>query len=82
MKTRKQGKVVSDRQNKTIVVEVESRVQHPLYKKYITRKKKFYAHDESNEASVGDIVQIVANKPISKKKRWRLEKVVQRGGKA
>jgi small subunit ribosomal protein S17 len=77
---RKKGKVISNKPDKTIIVEVERRVQHPLYKKLIIKRKKFYAHDEHNEAIVGDIVQIVSVRPISKLKRWRLEKILSKGG--
>jgi small subunit ribosomal protein S17 len=76
---RKKGKVISNKPDKTIIVEVERRVQHPLYKKLIIKRKKFYAHDEHNEAIVGDIVQIVSVRPISKLKRWRLEKILSKG---
>lgn len=75
---RKKGKVVSDKPDKTIIVEVKRRIQHPLYKKFIVRKKKFYAHDERNEASIGDIVQIVSSRPLSKLKRWRLDKILEK----
>ncbi|MCK4322487.1 30S ribosomal protein S17 [candidate division WOR-3 bacterium] len=75
---RKKGKVVSDKPDKTIIVEVKRRVQHPLYKKFIVKKKKFYAHDERNEASIGDIVQIVSSRPLSKLKRWRLDKILEK----
>lgn len=78
METRKKGKVVSDKPDKTIIVEVKRRVQHPLYKKFIVKKKKFYAHDERNEASIGDIVQIVSSRPLSKLKRWRLDKILEK----
>ncbi len=67
-----QGFVVSDRPSKTVVVEVERRVQHPLYKKYIRRRKKFHAHDEANEYKVGDKVRIRECKPISKLKNWEV----------
>lgn len=80
MEIRKKGKVISNKPDKTIIVEVERRVQHPLYKKLIIKRKKFYAHDEHNEAIVGDIVQIVSVRPISKLKRWRLEKILSKGG--
>ena len=80
MKIRKKGKVVSDKPDKTIVVEVQRRVQHPLYKKYIIKKKKFYAHDEHNEASFGDIVQIISSRPLSRLKRWRLDKILEKRG--
>ncbi len=78
METRKKGKVVSDKPDKTIIVEVKRRVQHPLYKKFIVKRKKFYAHDERNEASIGDIVQIVSSRPLSKLKRWRLDKILEK----
>lgn len=80
MEIRKKGKVISNKPDKTIIVEVERRVQHPLYKKLIIKRKKFYAHDEHNEAIIGDVVQIVSVRPISKLKRWRLEKILSKGG--
>jgi len=80
VKIRKKGKVVSDKPDKTIVVEVQRKVQHPLYKKYIIKKKKFYAHDEHNEASLGDIVQIISSRPLSRLKRWRLDKILEKRG--
>ncbi len=75
-KNRKTGVVVSTKAAKTIVVEVSRRVQHPLYRRYITRKKKFMAHDETGVANMGDRVRIVECRPLSKRKRWRLEEVV------
>ena len=72
------GTVVSDCQDKTIVVRVERRTVHPLYRKVVTRAKKYYAHDEANEAKVGDRVQIAETRPLSKMKRWRLTSIVQR----
>ncbi|MDE0101503.1 MAG: 30S ribosomal protein S17 [Bryobacterales bacterium] len=77
-KNRKTGVVVSTKSAKTIVVEVSRRVQHPLYRRYITRKKKFMAHDEEETAKMGDRVRIVECRPLSKRKRWRLEQVVLR----
>ena len=70
----RQGVVVSDANDKTIVVAVEERKPHPIYKKMITSTKKFHAHDENNEAGVGDTVQIMETRPLSKMKRWRLLK--------
>ncbi len=70
------GIVVSDVQNKTIVVEVTRRVAHKLYKKVIKLKKKYTAHDEANSAKVGDTVRIAETRPLSKSKRWRLVEVV------
>jgi len=67
-----QGVVVSDAADKTIVVKVERRFAHPLYKKFIRRSKKYAAHDESNVAKVGDIVRIRETRPISKNKSWEL----------
>lgn len=80
LRVRKKGRVVSDKPDKTIVVEVERRIQHPLYKKFIVKKKKFYVHDERNEASTGDIVEIISSRPLSKLKRWRLGKVIEKKG--
>ena len=67
-----QGFVVSDRADKTVVVEVERRVKHPQYKKYVRRRKKFHAHDEGNEYKVGDKVRIRECKPVSKMKTWEV----------
>ncbi len=65
-----QGVVVSDKNDKTVVVEVERRYTHPLFKKVVRRSKKYQAHDESNRCKIGDRVQIVETAPISKNKRW------------
>jgi len=67
-----QGTVVSDKNNKTVVVEVERRYTHPLYKKVVRRSKKYHAHDEANVAKIGDRVRIQETAPISKNKRWTL----------
>jgi small subunit ribosomal protein S17 len=67
-----QGVVVSDKQDKTVIVEVERRYTHPVLKKTVRRSKKFYAHDEKNEFSVGDIVLIEERRPLSKLKRWEV----------
>lgn len=72
------GVVVSEKMNKTITVSVSTRQLHPLYKKYITRSKKYKAHDETNDAHEGDKVRIIESRPISKNKRWRLIEVVER----
>ena len=74
----RQGVVVSDANDKTTVVAVEERKPHPIYKKMITSTKKFHAHDENNEAGVGDTVQIMETRPLSKMKRWRLLKIVEK----
>lgn len=72
------GEVISNRMAKTIVVRVERRFPHPKFKKVVTGYKKFYAHDEKAEAKVGDIVLIEETRPLSKLKRWRLTKVLER----
>lgn len=71
-----QGKVVSNKMQKTIVVAVENSRSHPRYRKLVVKTRKFKAHDESNKCNIGDVVRIVENKPISKTKRWLLEEVV------
>ena len=72
------GKVVSDKMEKTIVVAVEMKVRHPLYHRTITQTKKFKAHDENNDAKIGDTVVIMETRPLSKDKRWRLVEVTER----
>ena len=72
------GVVVSDKMAKTIVVEIMMRKLHPLYKKYLTRTKKVKAHDENNEAKIGDTVRVVECRPLSRDKRWRLAEIVER----
>ena len=74
----KQGIVVSDKNDKTIVVRVERQFIHPLYKKTVRRHKKFMAHDENNSAHEGDFVQIMESRPLSARKRWTLHKIVER----
>ena len=73
------GQVVSTKMDKTIVVQVTRRVQHPLYKRVVTRRKKFHAHDEDNSARVGDTVRLVECRPLSRLKRWRLDEILRRG---
>lgn len=72
------GVVVSDKMDKTIVVAVKDSVQHPLYKKIIKRTVKFKAHDEKNECGIGDRVSIMETRPLSRDKRWRLLKVIEK----
>ena len=72
------GKVVSNKMQKTIVVAIEELVQHKLYKKAVKRTVKFKAHDENNEAQIGDKVSIMETRPLSKEKRWRLVKIVEK----
>lgn len=72
------GQVVSDKMNKTIVVQVERKVKHPVYGKYVKRTSKMYVHDEDNSSRVGDVVRIQQTRPISKTKRWKLVEIVKR----
>ena len=72
------GKVVSDKMEKTIVVAVEDSVKHPLYNKIVKRTIKFKAHDENNEAGIGDRVKIMETRPLSKDKRWRLVSIIEK----
>ena len=72
------GVVVSDKMDKTVVVQVERLVQHPVYKKYVRRRNRFAAHDETNECRVGDTVLIMQSRPLSRHKRWRVSKVLVR----
>ena len=72
------GFVVSDKMDKTIVVVVDRRAGHPLYKKYVTISKKIKVHDEENKARVGDTVQVIESRPISKHKVWRLYTIIER----
>ena len=72
------GMVVSDKMDKTIVVAISERVKHPLYKKIVSRTKKFKAHDEHNECGIGDTVEITETRPISKDKCWRVSRVVEK----
>ncbi|PYT20509.1 MAG: 30S ribosomal protein S17 [Acidobacteria bacterium] len=77
-KNEKVGQVVSAKMQKTIVVEVNRRVPHPLYKRIITKRKKFYVHDEDGTAQAGDVVRIIECRPLSRLKRWRLGEVIRR----
>ena len=72
------GKVVSDKMDKTIVVSVENRVAHPVYKKIIKRTYRLKAHDEENQCRVGDRVRVMETRPLSKDKRWRLVEIIER----
>ncbi len=72
------GVVVSDKNDKTVVVEVERRYTHPLFKKTVRRSKKYHAHDEANAAKLGDRVQIIEGAPISKNKRWKVQATLDR----
>lgn len=72
------GVVSSNKMDKTITVKIERKVKHPLYGKFVKKSKGFHAHDEKNEANVGDVVKIMETRPLSKTKRWRLVEVVER----
>ncbi len=78
MKKHIEGRVVSDRMQKTIRVRVERRVVHPIYKKIVTRFNDFLAHDEKGDAKVGDRVDLEESRPLSKRKRWRLFKILEK----
>jgi small subunit ribosomal protein S17 len=71
-----QGQVVSDKMDKTVVVLVEYRIMHPLYKKYVKRYEKFKAHDSENSCKMGDVVKIESCKPISKEKKWKVVEIL------
>ncbi|MBI4809858.1 MAG: 30S ribosomal protein S17 [Ignavibacteriales bacterium] len=72
------GRVVSNKMKKSIVVAIERRIAHPIYKKYFTRTSKLMAHDEKQEANIGDYVKIMETRPLSKQKRWRLVEIVEK----
>jgi len=72
------GIVESNKMEKTIVVRVTTKVLHPLYKKYVTRSKKYMAHDENSEANLGDTVRIIESRPMSKNKKWTLTNIVEK----
>lgn len=72
------GVVVSSKMDKSVVVAIEKRVKHPLYKKFFKKTTKFMAHDEKNECGIGDTVKIMETRPLSKNKRWRLVEIVEK----
>ncbi len=72
------GKVVSNNMQKSILVSIERKVAHPIYKKYFRRTSKLMAHDEKQEANIGDVVRVMETRPVSKQKRWRLIEIVQK----
>ncbi len=72
------GKVVSDKMEKTITVEVQRKVKHPIYGKFIGKSNKFTTHDENNDCGIGDTVKIMETRPLSKNKRWRLVEILER----
>ncbi len=71
------GRVVSDKMDKTVIVEVERLVQQPFYKKIIKKRKRFMAHDEENRCTIGDIVSIIESRPLSKRKRWQVLEIIK-----
>jgi len=73
------GRVVSDKMEKTVVVEVESQHPHPLYRRIVRTRKKYKAHDEHKMCHVGDLVKIIESRPLSREKRWRVVQILQRG---
>ncbi|RNI26102.1 MULTISPECIES: 30S ribosomal protein S17 [Rufibacter] len=78
LRKEKTGRVVSNKMEKSITVIVESKVKHPIYGKFVTKSKKFMAHDENNECGIGDTVRIMETRPLSKNKCWRLIEIVER----
>lgn len=72
------GQVVSDRMDKTITVAVDRQIKHPIYGKFIKKTTKYMAHDEDNDANIGDVVQIMSTRPLSKRKTWRLVEILER----
>ena len=78
MRKTRTGVVVSDKMDKTIVVEIRTRVKHPLYGKIMNRTKRFKAHDEENQCGIGDTVLVMETRPLSKDKRWRLVEIIEK----
>ena len=72
------GRVISDKMDKTVIVAIENKVRHPLYGRIIRRTMKFKVHDESNNIGVGDLVEIMETRPISREKRWRVSRVIEK----
>jgi small subunit ribosomal protein S17 len=72
------GRVTSNKMDKSIVIAVERKVKHPIYKKFLKKTSKFMAHDEKNEANIGDMVEVMETRPLSKNKKWRLVKIIER----
>lgn len=75
------GMVTSNKMSKTLVIQIDRKVKHPMYEKFVSRKTKLYAHDEKGEAKVGDIVEVCQTRPLSKLKRWRLVRILQKATK-
>lgn len=72
------GTVVSDKMDKTVTIEIETRKRHPIYKKFVKKHTKIKAHDEKNEAAMGDLVKVIETRPISKEKTWRIAEILER----
>jgi small subunit ribosomal protein S17 len=72
------GRVISDKMNKTVVIAIEDHVKHPVYGKIVKRTKKIHAHDENNECGIGDFVEVMETRPLSKTKRWRLVQIIEK----
>jgi small subunit ribosomal protein S17 len=72
------GLVVSDKMDKSIIVQIERKYRHPIYGKFVRKKKKFVAHDEKNDCNIGDTVRIMETRPLSKRKNWRLVEIIER----
>ena len=78
LRKRREGIVTSNKMDKTITVEVQRRVKHPIYGKFVKKTSKLTAHDEQNQCDIGDLVRVMETRPISKNKRWRLTKIVEK----
>ena len=78
LRKERQGVVVSNKMDKTIVVAVKWKEKHPIYQKFVNKTKKYHAHDEKNECNIGDFVRIMETRPLSKTKRWRLVEIIER----
>jgi len=78
LRTVRIGLVISDAMDKTVVVRIDRRFQHPLYKRIVSRTSKLYAHDENNECRAGDVVKVMSTRPLSKTKRWRVTEIVEK----
>ena len=78
LRKQREGIVTSNKMDKTITVEVQRRVKHPIYGKFVKKTSKLTAHDEQNQCDIGDLVRVMETRPISKNKRWRLTKVVEK----
>lgn len=73
-----EGRVVSDKMDKTVVVAVTRQIQHPAYGKYVRRTKKYMAHDQDNQCAIGDVVRIVETRPLSRHKRWQVQEIISK----